>query len=48
MVVEITDGNGDRVSSLGVVNSWNCTAHLTSHNRLVGGSSLVGVWLKTG
>ena len=34
MVVEITDVNDDRVLSLGVINSWNCTAHMNSHNRL--------------
>ena len=34
MVVEITDGDGNRVVSLGIVNSWNCTAQLNT-NRLV-------------
>ena len=40
VVVEISDVNDNPVLSLGVINSWNCTAHLTSHNRLVPGSLL--------
>ena len=37
VVVEITDVNDNPVLSLGVINSWNCTAHLTSRNRLAAG-----------
>ena len=37
VVVEITDVNDNPVLSLGVINSWNCTAHLTSGNRLATG-----------
>ena len=40
VVVEITDVNDNRVLSLGVINSWNCTAHLTSRNRLANSSYL--------